>query len=249
MAVAANPIVIIPARMQSSRLPGKPLAEIGGEAMIVQVWRRAMEADIGPVVVAAAEEAIIEAVRAAGGQAVLTRADHPSGSDRIFEAVGRIDPDGEYDAVVNLQGDLPTLDPALPRAALAALSAAPEVDIATLACATEDPAERNNPNVVKAVVSFTGEGRPGRALYFTRAAAPWGEGPVYHHIGLYAYRRAALARFVALPPSPLEKRERLEQLRALEAGMRIDVARVDTVPLGVDTPADLERARALLAGG
>lgn len=249
MAAAANPIVLIPARMQSSRLPGKPLAEIGGEAMIVHVWRRAMEADIGPVVVAAAEDAIVEAVRAAGGDAVLTRADHPSGSDRIFEAVGRIDPDGRFDAVVNLQGDLPTLDPALPRAALAALAASPEVDIATLVCATDDVAERDNPNVVKAVVSFAEDGKRGRALYFTRAAAPWGEGPVYHHIGLYAYRRAALARFVALPPSPLEKRERLEQLRALEAGMRIDVARVDTVPLGVDTPADLDRARALLAGG
>lgn len=180
---------------------------------------------------------------------MLTRADHPSGSDRIFEAVGRIDPDGRFDAVVNLQGDLPTLDPALPRAALAALAASPEVDIATLVCATDDVAERDNPNVVKAVVSFAEDGKRGRALYFTRAAAPWGEGPVYHHIGLYAYRRAALARFVALPPSPLEKRERLEQLRALEAGMRIDVARVDTVPLGVDTPADLDRARALLAGG
>lgn len=249
MTVAANPIVLIPARMQSSRLPDKPLADMCGEAMIVHVWRRAVEADIGPVVVAAAEPEIVDAVETAGGRAILTRADHPSGSDRIFEAVGRADPDGRFDVVVNLQGDLPTLDPALPRAALSALLAWPDVDIATLACATDDPGERDNPNVVKAVVSFADGADSGRALYFTRAAAPWGEGPVYHHIGLYAYRRPALQRFVSLPPSPLEQRERLEQLRALEAGMRIDVARVDTVPLGVDTPADLERARTLLAAG
>lgn len=188
MAAAANPIVLIPARMQSSRLPGKPLAEIGGEAMIVHVWRRAMEADIGPVVVAAAEDAIVEAVRAAGGDAVLTRADHPSGSDRIFEAVGRIDPDGRFDAVVNLQGDLPTLDPALPRAALAALAASPEVDIATLVCATDDVAERDNPNVVKAVVSFAEDGKRGpRAVFHPRG------GPVGRGAGVSPYRPVCLS--------------------------------------------------------
>ncbi|MBX6321702.1 MAG: 3-deoxy-manno-octulosonate cytidylyltransferase [Rhodospirillaceae bacterium] len=249
MSAPRNPVVAIPARLASTRLPGKPLADIHGTPMIVHVWRRAREADIGPVVVACAEPAIAEAVRAAGGQAVLTRPDHPSGSDRIHEAVERLDPDGRFDAVVNVQGDLPTIAPVAVRAALTPF-ADPEADIATLAARIVRPEERTDPNVVKAVAPFDDDAAPGavaRALYFTRAAAPAGEGPLYHHIGLYAYRRAALRRFVALPPGRLERRERLEQLRALEAGLRIDVVLVDAVPLGVDTPEELARARAALA--
>jgi 3-deoxy-manno-octulosonate cytidylyltransferase (CMP-KDO synthetase) len=239
-----NPLVLIPARMASTRLPGKPLADIGGEPMIVQVWRRAVEAAVGPVVVACAEPEIAAAVERVGGRAVLTRPDHPSGSDRIHEAVARLDPGRAHDAIVNLQGDLPTLDPAIVRAALSTLDDE-AVDIGTLACEIRDDEERRNPNVVKLVAGFTV--RPvARALYFSRATVPAGEGPHYHHIGLYAYRRAALERFVALPPGILETRERLEQLRALEAGMRIDAALVDTVPLGVDTPAELSKAREAL---
>jgi len=234
-------LVVIPARMASTRLPGKPLADIAGKPMIVHVLDRAREADIGPVVVACDDDRIRDAIEAAGGRAVMTRDDHETGSDRIFEAVERIDPGGGHDVVVNLQGDLPTLDPALVRAA-AGLLDDPAVDIGTLAAEIRVAAERTNPNVVKAVGSPIGPDRL-RALYFTRATAPWGEGPLFHHIGLYAYRRVALARFVGLPPSPLEQREKLEQLRALEAGMRIDVAVVDTVPLGVDTAEDLQRAR------
>jgi 3-deoxy-manno-octulosonate cytidylyltransferase (CMP-KDO synthetase) len=241
-----NPIVMIPARMASTRFPGKPLADINGEPMIVHVWRRASEAAVGPVVVAAAERAIADAVEAAGGTAVMTDPKHPSGSDRIFEALGRFDPDGRHDAVINVQGDLPTIDPASISAALEPL-ADDAADIATIAAEITQDEERHDPNVVKAVMGLAKGSRIGRALYFTRATAPAGNGPLYHHIGLYAYRRAALERFVALPPSVLEQREKLEQLRALEAGMRIDVALVDTVPLGVDTPADLERATALLA--
>ena len=242
-----NPIVLIPARMASTRLPGKPLADIAGRPMIVHALERAEAAAIGPVVVACAEAAIAEAVERAGGRAVITDPDHPSGSDRIYEALQAIDPAGDHDAVVNLQGDLPTLDPALPARAVALL-ADPAVDIGTLAAEIVDPAERDDPSVVKAVVSRRPGETQGRALYFTRATAPSGEGPLWHHIGLYAYRREALARFVALPPSPLERREHLEQLRALEDGMRIEVAFADTVPLGVDTPAQLERALALIAG-
>ena len=242
----ANPIIIIPARLQSQRLPNKALADIAGVPMIVHVMRRAREADLGRVVVACAEREIAEAVTAAGGEAVLTRADHVCGSDRIYEALMRLDADARYDAVINLQGDLPTIAPGLPRAALELLARA-EVDIGTLAAEISEAAERDDPNVVKAVVSTGGTGTGGgRALYFTRARAPSGEGELWHHIGLYAFRRAALERFTALPPSPLERRERLEQLRALEAGMRIDVAFVDSVPLGVDTPRDLARARQLL---
>ncbi len=241
---------MIPARLASTRLPDKPLADIHGVPMIVHVWRRAMEAEAGPVVVACAEQAIAEAVTAAGGRAVLTDPAHASGSDRIFEALETVDPEGRHDAVVNLQGDLPTLDPAMVRAVLRPLAEGP-ADIATLAVEIRAPEERRNPNVVKAAVSFPDGVSIAKALYFSRCPVPWDGGnealPLYHHIGIYAYRRAALARFVALPPSPLELRERLEQLRALEAGLRIDVARVDTLPLGVDTPADLERARALLA--
>lgn len=240
-----SPLVLIPARMASTRLPGKPLADISGVPMIVQVWRRAREADIGRVVVATDDAGVLDAVLAHGGEAVMTRADHPSGSDRIFEALTRVDPDGRHDVVVNVQGDLPTIDPAAVRAAVAPLAEA-AVDIATLAAEIVRDEEKTNPNVVKVVGSPLSPTRL-RALYFTRATAPWGDGPLYHHIGLYAYRRAALARFVALAPSALETRERLEQLRALEAGMRIDAEIVATVPLGVDTPEDLERARELLA--
>jgi 3-deoxy-manno-octulosonate cytidylyltransferase (CMP-KDO synthetase) len=240
----ARPIVVIPARMSSTRLPGKPLADIAGKPMIVHVLERGLAADIGPVVVACDDAAIAAAVEAAGGVAVLTRLDHESGSDRIFEAVETIDPDRRHDVVVNLQGDLPTVDPALLQTA-AALLADPEVAIATLASEIVREEERTLSQVVKAVGTPIAPGRL-RALYFTRATAPWGEGPLFHHIGLYAYRRDVLARFVALPPSPLEQREKLEQLRALEAGMRIDIGLVDGVPFGVDTPADLARARAEL---
>lgn len=245
MPPAVAPLVLIPARLAATRLPGKPLAEIGGVPMIVQVWRRAREADVGPVAVATDDETVLAAVKDHGGEAVMTRADHPSGSDRIFEALGRLDPDGRRDVVVNLQGDLPTLEPASIRAALAPL-ADPCVDIATLAAEIVRDEEKTDPNVVKVIGASVAERRL-RALYFTRATTPWGPGPLFHHIGLYAWRRAALARFVALPPSPLERRERLEQLRALEHGLRIDVSLVDAVPLGVDTPADLERARRLVA--
>lgn len=241
-----NPIVLIPSRLRSTRLPDKPLADIHGSPMIVHVWRRAMEAGIGPVFVAAAEPEIVAAVEAAGGKAVLTDPDLPSGSDRIHQALGRIDPDGKHDVIVNVQGDLPTIDPALIRRSLAPLEDA-AVDISTLIVEIRDEAERGNPNVVKAVAGLAPGQQIGRALYFTRVTAPSGQGPHYHHIGLYAYRRTALDRFVALPPGILEKRESLEQLRALENGMRIDVALVETVPLGVDTPADLEKARALLS--
>ena len=238
-------IILIPARLAASRLPGKPLADIAGRPMIAHVLDRAVAAGVGEVVVATDSEAVCAAVEKAGGRAVMTAADHPSGSDRIFEALDHIDPERRARTVVNVQGDLPTLDPADVRAALAPL-ADPAVDIATLAAEIRDPAERANPNIVKVVGSAV-EARRLRALYFTRATAPYGDGPLYHHIGLYAYRREALERFVKLAPSTLEKRERLEQLRALEAGMRIDVALVDSVPLGVDTPDELEKARAMLS--
>jgi 3-deoxy-manno-octulosonate cytidylyltransferase (CMP-KDO synthetase) len=232
--------------MASTRLPGKPLAAIGDAPMIVQVWRRASEAGLGPVVVACAEREIAAAIEAAGGEAVLTRPDHPSGSDRIFEAVSTLDPSRRHDVIVNVQGDLPLIDPAAIKASLLPL-ADPAVDIATLAAPIADAAELQSPSVVKVAAGFAPGARIARALYFSRAAIPAGAGAHYHHIGLYAYRREALARFVSLPPSPLEKRESLEQLRALEAGMRIDVALVDTVPFGVDTSADLARARQLMA--
>jgi 3-deoxy-manno-octulosonate cytidylyltransferase (CMP-KDO synthetase) len=240
-----NPVVLIPVRMASSRLPGKPLADICGEPMIVHVWRRAIEADIGPVFVAADDLRVAGVIEAAGGRAVLTRADHQSGSDRIFEALGAVDPAGAYDIVVNVQGDLPTIEQGTVRASLIPL-ADPVVDIATLATPIRRAEEKDDPNVVKAIGSEVAPGRL-KALYFTRARAPWGEGELLHHIGLYAYRRDALRLFVSTPPSPLERREKLEQLRALEAGMRIDVMIVEAAPLGVDTPEDLERARATLA--
>ncbi len=241
----SEPLILIPARMASTRLPGKPLADIHGAPMIVHVWRRACEANAGRVVVAGAEAEIVDAVVRAGGEAVLTKPDHPSGSDRIFEAATLLDAARRHDIVVNVQGDLPTLDPALVRGVVDALVSS-NADIATLATEIKDEAERTNPNVTKAVIAVEPNGTQGRALYFTRATAPWGEGPVYHHIGIYAYRRKALDRFVAMPPSPLEKREKLEQLRALEAGMSIVVRIVDAVPLGVDTPDDLARARQML---
>ena len=243
----SNPIVVIPARMASIRLPGKPLAEIAGAPMIVHVWRRALEAAVGPVVVAAAEREIAAAVERAGGRAILTRPDHASGSDRVFEAVEALDPGRKHDTVVNLQGDKPTVDPAVIRAALSPLDDA-AVDIATVAAVITREEEKDDPNVVKVALGLKARECVARALYFSRARVPAGEGPLYYHIGLYAYRRASLARFVQLPRSVLEARERLEQLRALEAGMRIEVALVDTVPLDVNTPADLARARQLLAG-
>ncbi|MFM9849357.1 MAG: 3-deoxy-manno-octulosonate cytidylyltransferase [Hyphomicrobiaceae bacterium] len=241
----ASALTVIPARLQATRLPGKPIADIHGEAMIVHVWRRAMEAEIGRVIVATDSPEIAACVGAAGGEAVMTRADHQSGSDRVFEAVGLADPDGRHGIIVNLQGDLPTVEPRLVRTCLDPLLDG-QADIATLGCEITVEEERTNPNVVKVVGTPLGRGRL-RALYFTRATAPYGDGPLFHHIGMYAYRRRALERFVSLPPSMLEQREKLEQLRALEDGMRIEVSLVDTVPLGVDTPADLERARRLLA--
>ena len=246
--MASEPtVVMIPARLRSTRLPDKPLAEIGGVPMIVQVWRRACAAAVGPVVVACGEPAIAEVVEAHGGTSVLTDPDLPSGTDRIFQALGRFDPERRFARVINLQGDLPTLEPAAIRAVLEPLDLL-GTDMGTLAVATQDPLEQADPNVVKAIIAFD-RARPrlGRALYFTRASAPSGAGPLYHHIGIYGFRRAALERFAGLPPSPLEQRERLEQLRALEVGLTIGVALVDTNPLGVDTPDDLERARRELA--
>ncbi len=240
----SDPLVLIPARLGATRLPNKPLAGIAGEPMVVHTWRRACEAGIGPVAVATDAPAIADAVRAAGGAVVMTRADHPSGSDRIAEAVEALDPEGRHDVVVNVQGDFPTIDPRS-IAAVAAPLLDPTVDLATLVClARED--ERTNPNVVKMIGTEVAPGRF-RALYFTRATAPSGEGPLWHHIGVNAYRRRALQRFDALPPSPLEIRERLEQLRAVEAGFRIDAVAVNDVPFGVDTPEQLEEARRLLA--
>ncbi|WP_024586688.1 3-deoxy-manno-octulosonate cytidylyltransferase [Aliihoeflea sp. 2WW] len=238
-------LILIPARMASTRLPGKPLADIAGLPMIVQVARRAAESGAGEIAIATDSDEVARAVEALGFVAVMTAASHQSGSDRIFEALQKLDPDGRYTTIVNLQGDLPTIDPAL-IASTADVLEGGDADIATLGVEIEDEAEKTNPNVVKIVGSPLAPDRL-RALYFTRATAPWGEGPLYHHIGIYAYRRAALERFVGLGPSPLETRERLEQLRALEAGMRIDVGLVRSVPLGVDTPEDLERARAMLS--
>ena len=238
-------LVLIPARMAANRLPGKPLLDIAGLPMIVHVLRRAEAAQIGRVAVATDTPEIAAAVISHGGEAVMTRTDHPSGSDRIYEALGKVDPGGEAEIVVNLQGDFPTIRPDNIRSVLGPL-ADPAVDIATLAAQIHTEEEDTNPNVVKVVGSPISAHRL-RALYFTRATAPWGEGPRYHHIGLYAYRRAALERFVKLAPSALERCEKLEQLRAIEAGMRIDVTVVDTVPRGVDTPADLVTTRRLLA--
>lgn len=244
-------LVIIPARMGSTRLPDKPLADIAGKPMIQQVWERAVAAKIGEVLVACDDQRIVDVIESAGGKAILTRSDHPSGSDRIWEAYIHFDLEARYEIIVNVQGDLPTLDPALIRKVVEPL-ADPAVDISTLACVIHDAEEMTDPAVVKPVIAFKGKidqktGQTGRALYFTRCPAPYGEGELYHHIGIYAYRRDSLRRFVSLPPSPLELREKLEQLRALENGMRIDVAIVETVPLGVDTPQHLEKARRILS--
>jgi len=241
----ADILVLIPARMASSRLPGKPLADIAGEPMIVHVMRRAEAARLGPVLVATDSEVIAACVEKAGGRAIMTRSDHVSGSDRVFEALTAAEVGGRAQIIVNVQGDLPTLPPEDLEKAVAPLAEA-GVHIATLAAEIKRSEERVDPNVVKVVGTPIAPNRL-RALYFTRATAPSGPGPLYHHIGVYAYRRDSLARFVSLPPSPLEQRERLEQLRAIEAGMRIDVTIVDTVPRGVDTPADLETAREILA--
>jgi 3-deoxy-manno-octulosonate cytidylyltransferase (CMP-KDO synthetase) len=247
-------LVLIPARMAATRLPGKPLLDIAGLPMIVHVLRRAEAAQVGRVAVATDTAEIADAVTAHGGEAVMTRPDHPSGSDRIFEALQQLDPDRRIGTIVNIQGDLPTIPPEDIRAALALLSD-PKVDIGTLCAEIRKEEEHTIPSVVKLVGSPVGDQRSPmtdqrlRALYFTRATAPYGDGPRYHHIGLYSYRRAALERFVKLPPSVLEKREKLEQLRALEAGMRIDAAVVNSVPLGVDTAEDLETARRMLGGG
>lgn len=248
-----NPIILIPSRLAATRLPNKPLLMIGSEPMIMHVWRRAVESGAGEVVVACGDQAIFEVIAKAGGKAVMTDPDLPSGSDRIWQALQKIDLQKKYDVIVNVQGDMPALDPEIIKQALAVLHN-PEVDIATLAALIRDDSEKLDPSVVKAVVSHESiaDSKPttndyrlatGRALYFSRATIPSGDGPLYHHIGLYAYRRPALEKFVSLPPSTLEKREKLEQLRALEAGMRIDVAIVDTVPLGVDTLETLEKVR------
>lgn len=241
----SDPLVLIPARMAATRLPNKPLADINGHPMIVRVWLKAMEAGIGPVAVATDSADIVRVIEAAGGLAVMTRDDHQSGSDRIKEAADRLDPEGRHDVIVNLQGDFPTIDPAAIAMSIEPL-ADPAVQIATLAAEITDEDEKTAPSVVKLIGTMLSPGRM-RALYFTRATAPTGDGPLYHHVGVYAYRRTALARFVALPPSPLELREKLEQLRALEDGMRIDARIIEHVPRGVDTPDDLLRARAALA--
>jgi 3-deoxy-manno-octulosonate cytidylyltransferase (CMP-KDO synthetase) len=240
-----NPIVIIPARMASTRLPGKPLADIHGKPMIVHVLERGREADLGPVAVACGDEVIAEAVRAAGGRAVLTDPDLPSGSDRVFAALAELDPDVRHDVVVNLQGDVPTITVTQLRPVVAPLDD-PSCDIGTLVVPILSEEEANTASFVKAACAFAEGEAVAPALYFSRQPIPWGEGPRWHHIGIYAYRRTALARYVALPPSPLEQRERLEQLRALEAGMRIGCARIEHGLFGVDTPADLDRARWLL---
>jgi 3-deoxy-manno-octulosonate cytidylyltransferase (CMP-KDO synthetase) len=244
-ATPKNPIVLIPSRLASTRLPDKPLADIHGLPMIVHCLRRAQEAGFARVAVACGDAPIADAVKAAGGEAVLTDPNHPSGSDRIFEALQKLDPRGEHDAVINLQGDLPAIDPKVISAVLLPL-ADPAIDIATLTTPIVEQHEVDDRNVVKAVLSLAPGQSVGRALYFSRRPVPGGDGPLWHHIGIYAYRRAALERFVSLKPSPLEKRESLEQLRALENGMSIAAAVVDTLPLGVDTPADLARIRAAM---
>jgi 3-deoxy-manno-octulosonate cytidylyltransferase (CMP-KDO synthetase) len=238
-----TPIVIIPARLAATRLPGKPLADISGVAMIVRVLRQAQAANVGPVAVAAGDAEIVEAVRAAGGQAVLTDPALPSGSDRILAALGEIDPDGRHDVVINLQGDMPFVDPGVVGACAGLLAAQPSCDIATAVAAESSPDDRANADVVKAVLAMQADGRSGRALYFTRSTL-YGDAPVWRHIGIYGYRRAALERFNAAQPSPLERREKLEQLRALELGLVIWAAVADAAPISVDTPADLEQARA-----
>jgi 3-deoxy-manno-octulosonate cytidylyltransferase (CMP-KDO synthetase) len=235
-------LVLIPARMAASRLPGKPLAAIAGAPMIVQVWRRAVESQVGPVAVAAGDPEIVQAVEAAGGRAVLTDPDLPSGSDRILAALRSLDPAGAHDVVINLQGDMPFVRPQVLTACAALLAQRPDCDIATVVAPEAAPADRSNPDVVKAVLALEKDGRTGRALYFTRSTL-FGDGPVWRHVGIYGYRRGALEAFNATPPSPLERRERLEQLRALELGLSIWAAVTASAPLSVDTPADLQAAR------
>ncbi len=239
-------IIVIPARLAAMRFPNKPLADIHGAPMIVHVWRRAIESGIGPVVVACGDRAIADAIDAVGGRAVMTDPDLPSGSDRVHAALTMADPMGRHDIVVNLQGDLPLMDPKLP-ARLTRLMEDPEVDIGTLATPIHSEAELNRPSFVKVAIEPHADGQSGRALYFSRVAIPSGEGEHLHHIGLYVFRRAALDRFVALPPAVIERREGLEQLRAVAAGMRIDVALIDDPVFGVDTPEDLEMARQRMA--
>ncbi|KAA8388353.1 3-deoxy-manno-octulosonate cytidylyltransferase [Acetobacter sp. DmW_136] len=235
-------LVVIPARLASTRLPGKPLADIAGRPMVLRVWDAAMAANIGPVVVAAADQEIYDAVTAAGGTAILTDPDLPSGSDRVWQATQAFDPDDKYDVLLNLQGDLPTFEPQALRAVMSVM-ANPMYDVGTLVAPVTSDAEKNAASVVKVACDFSGDAQIAPALYFSRQPIPWGDGPLWHHIGVYGWRRAALAQFVALPPSGLEKRESLEQLRALEAGMRIGCTRLASAPFGVDTPEDLERAR------
>ncbi len=242
----ARPLIVIPARIGSTRLPRKPLADICGEPMIVHVWRQAVEADAGQVVVATDSHEIADAIQAAGGMTIMTRADHPSGSDRVYEAACLADPAGDIDLIVNVQGDQPVLEPSLIRDCLVPL-ADPAVHIASVAAILSDPSQVTEPSVVKMIGTPSSGLDIFRALYFTRAPAPFGPGPLYQHLGLYAYRREALAQFIHLPQSPLEKREKLEQLRALEAGMRIDVKLVHSVPMSVDTPDDLEKVRSLIS--
>lgn len=238
-----NPLIMIPARMAATRLPDKPLADIGGKAMIVRAYEQAALSGL-PVVVAAGDQAIVDAIEAIGGTAILTDPDLPSGSDRIRAALDAIDPDGQFDAIINLQGDMPFADPGLATACAALLNGQPDCDIATLVAREAEASDRSNPDVVKAVLAVNEGERHGRALYFTRSTL-YGDAPVWRHIGLYGYRRAALMRFCAAPPSPLEKREKLEQLRALEMGLQIWAAVIDEAPLSVDNPADLEAARAM----
>ncbi|MEO8115248.1 MAG: 3-deoxy-manno-octulosonate cytidylyltransferase [Phenylobacterium sp.] len=242
-----NPIILIPARMAATRLPGKPLADIEGQPMIVRVLRQAEAAGVGPVAVAAGDPEIAEAVRTAGGQAVLTDPDLPSGTDRIVAALAELDPEGRHDVVINLQGDIPFVRPQAVAAVAKLLADQPSCDIATVMVAESDPAERSNPDIPKVVAAMQPDGRSGRALYFTRSLL-YGEGPVWLHHGIYGFRRAALMRFKAAPPSPLELREKLEQLRALELGLSIWAAVIDEAPISVDNPADLERARAYARG-
>ena len=245
MSQTLNPIVVIPARLQSIRLPNKPLAEMGGKTMIEHVWRRCVESNCGPVLVAAAEPEIADVITACGGDVILTDPDLPSGSDRVWAAVSQFDPSGTYNAIVNVQGDLPILPPDYVTKSLEPLNN-PDVHIGTLVTAIHSADEKNNSSIVKAFTEFEDGQTTSRALTFTRTSAPWGAGANYYHIGIYAFRRDALEQFVGASPTPLEKREKLEQLRALEMGMRIDVALVDGVPMSVDTPEDLEKVRAVL---
>jgi len=245
MTFNSNPIILIPCRMNSTRLPNKPLADINGIPMIVRVWQIAVKANLGRVIVACGEPEISEVIKNEGGEAILTDPDLPSGSDRIFAALEEVDPSEKHDIVINLQGDLPLLERSTITATFDLLENE-RVDIGTAAAKITVPEEKLSPSIVKAIVAWNNDENTGRALYFTRAPAPTGDGPMYHHIGLYTFRRHALERFVKLPMSSLEQQERLEQLRALENGMRIDVALVDTVPFGVDTPEDLEKAKTLI---